>query len=100
MGRMAALTTLDMIKDTVIYPFSEVSRRPYLLFLPLQLSHRIHRCFFLTVLLFPAGLSGGPVHNAVFSFRFSASYGGEEAIAVDACISYVISVVYLILQGV
>ena len=36
----------------------------------------------------------------VFINRFSASYGGEKAIAIYACISYIICIVYLILQGV
>ena len=32
--------------------------------------------------------------------RFSASYGGEKAIAAYACISYIICIIYMILQGV
>ena len=32
--------------------------------------------------------------------RFSVSYGGQPAIAAYACISYVICIVYLLLQGV
>ncbi len=48
----------------------------------------------------PFGLTLTPNLSLILINRFSASYGGEEAIAVYACISYVISVVYLILQGV
>ena len=48
----------------------------------------------------PFGLTLTPNISLILINRFSASYGGEEAIAVYACISYVISVVYLILQGV
>lgn len=32
--------------------------------------------------------------------RFSAFYGGEKAIATYACVSYIICIIYLILQGV
>ena len=32
--------------------------------------------------------------------RFSVFYGGESAVATYACISYVVSIIYLILQGV
>ena len=32
--------------------------------------------------------------------RFSVFYGGESAVATYACIAYVISIIYLILQGV
>ena len=48
----------------------------------------------------PFGLTLTPNISLILINRFSASYGGEEAIAVYACISYVISVVYLILPGV
>lgn len=36
----------------------------------------------------------------MFINRFSASHGGEKAIAAYACISYIICIIYLILQGV
>ena len=32
--------------------------------------------------------------------RFSIHYGGDEAVAVYACIAYIICIIYLILQGV
>ena len=48
----------------------------------------------------PFGLTLTPNLSLILINRFSASYGGERAIAVYACISYIISVVYLILQGV
>lgn len=48
----------------------------------------------------PFGLALTPNISLVFINRFSASYGGEKAIAIYACISYIICIVYLILQGV
>lgn len=48
----------------------------------------------------PFGLALTPNISLVLINRFSASYGGQKAIATYACISYVICVIYLILQGV
>ena len=48
----------------------------------------------------PFGLALSPNVSLVFVNRFSMSYGGEEAVAIYACIAYVTCVVYLILQGV
>lgn len=48
----------------------------------------------------PFGITLTPNLSLVLINRFSAFYGGEEAIACYACISYVISIVYLVLQGV
>lgn len=50
--------------------------------------------------LAPFGLALTPNISLVFINRFSAVYGGEKAIATYACISYIICIVYLILQGV
>lgn len=48
----------------------------------------------------PFGLDLSPNFSLILINRFSVFYGGEEAIASYACISYVIVIVYLILQGV
>lgn len=48
----------------------------------------------------PFGLALTPNISLVLINRFSSSYGGEKAIATYACISYVICIIYLILQGV
>ncbi len=48
----------------------------------------------------PFGLALTPNFSLILINRFSADYGGYEAIAVYACISYVICVAYLIMQGV
>lgn len=48
----------------------------------------------------PFGLVLTPNISLILINRFSASYGGSKAIACYACISYAISIVYLILQGV
>ena len=50
--------------------------------------------------LAPFGLALTPNLSLVLINRFSASYGGEKAIATYACISYVICIIYLVLQGV
>ena len=41
-----------------------------------------------------------PNISLVIINRFSVYYGGQEAIATYACISYIICIVYLLLQGV
>ena len=41
-----------------------------------------------------------PNISLVIINRFSASYGGEKAIAAYACISYIICIIYMVLQGV
>ncbi len=48
----------------------------------------------------PFGLALTPNISLVLINRFSAFYGGERAIATYACVSYIICIVYLILQGV
>ena len=48
----------------------------------------------------PFGLTLTPNISLVLVNRFSAFYGGDRAIATYACISYIICVIYLILQGV
>lgn len=50
--------------------------------------------------LAPFGLTLAPEISLVIINRFSASYGGQQAIATYACISYVICIIYLLLQGV
>ena len=50
--------------------------------------------------LAPFGLTLAPNISLVIINRFSVSYGGQEAIATYACISYIICIVYLLLQGV
>ncbi len=48
----------------------------------------------------PFGLAMSPNISLIIINRFSASYGGESAIAVYACIAYMICIIYLIFQGV
>lgn len=50
--------------------------------------------------LAPFGLALAPNISLVIINRFSAIYGGDEAIATYACIAYIICIIYLILQGV
>ncbi len=48
----------------------------------------------------PFGLAMSPNISLIIINRFSVFYGGESAVATYACIAYVISIIYLILQGV
>ena len=50
--------------------------------------------------LAPFGLALTPNFSLILINRFSASYGGEPAIAAYACIAYMICIIYLIFQGV
>ena len=54
----------------------------------------------LKVGLAPFGLTLAPNISLIMINRFSVSYGGQQAIATYACISYIICIVYLLLQGV
>ena len=48
----------------------------------------------------PFGLSMTPNISLMIINRFSIHYGGDEAVAVYACVAYIICIIYLILQGV
>ena len=48
----------------------------------------------------PFGLAMTPNLSMIIINRFSVFYGGEQAIATYASIGYVMSIIYLILQGV
>lgn len=48
----------------------------------------------------PFGLAMTPNISLIIINRFSILYGGEKAVAVYSCIAYIISIVYLIFQGV
>lgn len=50
--------------------------------------------------LAPFGLALTPNLSLVLINRFSSFYGGQKAIATYACISYVICIIYLVLQGI
>lgn len=50
--------------------------------------------------LAPFGLTLVPNISLVIINKFSTFYGGEQAIATYSCISYIIWIVYLVLQGV
>lgn len=54
----------------------------------------------ITIGIAPFGLALTPNFSLILINRFSADYGGYESIAVYACVSYVICVAYLIMQGV
>lgn len=46
----------------------------------------------------PFGLAMSPNISSIIINRFSASYGGEPAIATYACIAYMICIIYLVFQ--
>ena len=48
----------------------------------------------------PFGLAMTPNISLIIINRFSMAYGGEKAVAIYACIAYIICIIYLILQGV
>lgn len=48
----------------------------------------------------PFGITMSPIVSLVFMNRFSIQHGGQQAVAVFACISYGLTIVYLLLQGV
>ena len=48
----------------------------------------------------PFGLAMTPNISLIIINRFSILYGGEKAVAVYSCIAYIISIVYLIFQGI
>ena len=50
--------------------------------------------------LAPFGLALTPNISLIIINKFSVLYGGEKAIATYACIGYIVSIIYLILQGV
>lgn len=54
----------------------------------------------LKVALSPFGLTFSPTITMLFMNRFLLLYGDEKAVAVYGCIGYVISIIYLLLQGV
>lgn len=67
--------------------------------LPAERAGRVMKAI-IKVGIAPFGLTLTPNFSLILINRFSVFYGGDEAIAIYACISYVISIVYLILQGV
>lgn len=54
----------------------------------------------LKVSLSPFGLTFSPTVTMLFMNRFLLLYGDERAVAVYGCIGYIVSIIYLLLQGV
>ncbi len=54
----------------------------------------------LLVSLSPFGLTFSPNITLILMNRFLSTFGGEQAVATYACIAYIISIVYLLLQGI
>ena len=54
----------------------------------------------LKVSLSPFGLTFSPTITMLLMNRFLLLYGNEQAVAIYGCIGYIISIIYLLLQGV
>ena len=54
----------------------------------------------LKVSLSPFGLTFSPTVTMLLMNRFLLLYGNEQAVAIYGCIGYIISIIYLLLQGV
>ena len=50
--------------------------------------------------LFPFGLTFSPTVTLLLMNRFLLLYGDDQAVAVYGCIGYIVSIIYLLLQGV
>lgn len=50
--------------------------------------------------LAPFGINISPIISLVFINRCSMTYGGEQAVACYACISYMVTILYYFMQGV
>ena len=71
------------------------------IFFRIPVSRAVHTAgAILKIGIAPFGLAMTPNLSLMIINRFSAGYGGEEAIATYACIAYIICIIYLILQGV
>lgn len=73
--------------------------KKFFIYIPLEHIKKVSSRIF-KVGLAPFGLALTPNISLVLINRFSAFYGGEKAIATYACVSYIICIIYLILQGV
>lgn len=95
----AAATVIGQGVTMVIAILYALWKKKFFLRLEMQgLSEYIRSIF--KVGLAPFGLALTPNISLVIINRFSAFYGGEPAIATYACISYIICIIYLVLQGV
>lgn len=54
----------------------------------------------LKIALSPFGITFSPMIGMMLMNRFSVLYGGEGAVACYACVGYIVTIVYLLLQGV
>lgn len=98
--RGAALATIIGQGVTMVVAIGyALAQKKFFVCLPAAHVGEVCRSIF-RVGLAPFGLSLTPNLSLVLINRFSASYGGEKAIATYACISYIICIIYLVLQGV
>ena len=96
----AALATVIGQGVTVLIALGySLYKKCFFLRFPLRDAKKLSRSIF-KVGLAPFDLALTPNISLVLINRFSVFYGGEPAIAAYACISYIICIVYLILQGV
>ena len=54
----------------------------------------------LKISLAPFGITFSPMIGMILMNRFAVLYGGEGAVACYACVGYIVTIVYLLLQGI
>lgn len=77
-----------LLKNKVIFKIPEIKKIPGIF------------CSILLVSISPFGLTFSPNITLILMNRFLLLYGGDSAVATYACIAYITSIVYLLLQGI
>lgn len=96
----AAVATVIGQGVTVVIALTYIFlNKKFFIYVPLEHIKKVSSSIF-KVGLAPFGLALTPNISLILINRFSAFYGGEKAIATYACVSYIICIIYLILQGV
>lgn len=95
----AAATIISQGVTVAIAIIYELCTKKFYVKVSLSMAKKICGSIF-KIGLAPFGLALTPNISLVFINRFSAFYGGEKAIATYACVSYIICIIYFILQGI
>ena len=96
----AALATVAGQAVTMLAAVLFFVRKKSVFHLPPLSAIPIFFCSVCKVAVAPFGLTISPTITIILMNRFLLMYGNEQAVAVYSCISYVVSIVYLLLQGV
>lgn len=96
----AAIATVIGQGVTMLIAFAYIlKKKQFTLKIPLSKAGTVSASI-LKIGIAPFGLAMSPNISLIIINRFSASYGGEPAIATYACIAYMICIIYLVFQGV